>query len=158
MLNVWDLTMQENSSQIKLNLETNVHICSVDLLNLSVTGDFLMHWSGLIHTVGLHHKVKRRLGIWFSPDRWAFVSFLNFIDLSGRKVVSQCPKRNLWHFRIRGTRSSKPLAFSQKRPSHEGNAVACDHVSIRGSQSRITCLEECMLKNRFNPSKCLNTR
>ncbi len=26
--------------------------------------------------VGLHHSVNRRLGIWFSPDRCALVSFL----------------------------------------------------------------------------------
>ena len=38
--------------------------------------------------VGDHHRVKRRFGIWFRPERWAFVNFLYFID------------------------SSKPLAFS----------------------------------------------
>ena len=46
--------------------------------------------------VGDHHRVKRRLGIWFRPLRWALVSFLYFID------------------------SSKPLAFSQKSPSQVG--------------------------------------
>lgn len=33
-------------------------------------------------TYGLHHNVNRRLGIWFKPDRWALVNFLNFIDSS----------------------------------------------------------------------------
>jgi hypothetical protein len=46
--------------------------------------------------VGDHQRVKRLLGIWLRPERWAFVSFLYFID------------------------SSKPDAFSQKRPSHVG--------------------------------------
>jgi hypothetical protein len=30
--------------------------------------------------VGDHHSVKRRLGIWLRPERWALVSFLYFID------------------------------------------------------------------------------
>jgi len=42
--------------------------------------------------VGLHHNVKRRLGIWLRPERCVFVSFLYLID------------------------SSKPEAFSQNRP------------------------------------------
>mgnify|MGYP006964536872 CR=1 FL=1 len=46
--------------------------------------------------VGDHHSVNRLFGIWFNPDRCAFVNFLYFID------------------------SSKPLAFSQNRPSHVG--------------------------------------
>ena len=46
--------------------------------------------------VGDHHRVNRRLGIWFKPDRCALVNFLYFMD------------------------SSKPDAFSQKRPSHVG--------------------------------------
>ena len=46
--------------------------------------------------VGLHHSVKRRLGIWFRPVRCALVSFLYFID------------------------SSNPLAFSQNSPSQVG--------------------------------------
>src|SRR5690625_5005966 len=54
--------------------------------------------------VGDHHRVKRRLGIWFRPDRWALVNFLNFMD------------------------SSNPEAFSQKRPSQEGNPVALKRV------------------------------
>lgn len=29
--------------------------------------------------VGLHQSVKRRLGIWFRPERCALVSFLNFM-------------------------------------------------------------------------------
>ena len=49
--------------------------------------------------VGDHQSVKRRLGIWLRPDLWALVSFLYFID------------------------SSKPLAFSQKRPSQVGKYV-----------------------------------
>lgn len=53
---------------------------------------------------GDHHRVKRRFGIWLRPDRWAFVNFLNFIL------------------------SSKPLAFSQKRPSHDGKPVALKRV------------------------------
>eukprot|EP00958_Prasinococcus_capsulatus_P015980 scaffold1754_cov355-Prasinococcus_capsulatus_cf.AAC.2 len=44
--------------------------------------------------VGDHHNVKRRLGIWLRPERWALVSFLYFIL------------------------SSKPEAFSQNKPSH----------------------------------------
>ena len=46
--------------------------------------------------VGDHHSVKRLFGIWLRPERCALVSFLYFID------------------------SSKPLAFSQNRPSHVG--------------------------------------
>src|SRR6185312_15260554 len=46
--------------------------------------------------VGDHHRVNLLLGIWLSPERCAFVSFLYFID------------------------SSKPDAFSQKRPSQVG--------------------------------------
>jgi hypothetical protein len=46
--------------------------------------------------VGLHHSVNLRFGIWFRPLRWAFVSFLYFMD------------------------SSKPEAFSQNKPSHVG--------------------------------------
>lgn len=30
----------------------------------------------------LHHRVKRRFGIWLRPERCALVSFLNFIDSS----------------------------------------------------------------------------
>ena len=62
---------------------------------------------GVELTVGDHHKVKRRLGIWLRPDLWAFVNFLNFID------------------------SSKPLARSQKSPSQEGKAVALNKVCSR---------------------------
>lgn len=47
-------------------------------------------------TVGLHQSVNLLLGIWFSPDLYACVSFLNFID------------------------SSKPEAFSQNSPSQVG--------------------------------------
>src|SRR5690606_20756547 len=49
--------------------------------------------------VGDHQRVNLRLGIWFKPDRCALVSFLYFID------------------------SSKPLAFSQNKPSHVGKYV-----------------------------------
>lgn len=46
--------------------------------------------------VGDHQSVNLLLGIWFKPDLWACVSFLNFMD------------------------SSKPEAFYQKRPSQVG--------------------------------------
>lgn len=37
--------------------------------------------------VGLHHSVKRRLGIWLSPERCAFVSFLYlFFGVGGASV------------------------------------------------------------------------
>jgi len=49
--------------------------------------------------VGDHHSVNLRFGIWFRPLRCAFVSFLYFML------------------------SSKPEAFSQKRPSHVGKYV-----------------------------------
>ena len=34
--------------------------------------------------VGDHHSVKRRLGIWFSPLRCAFVSFLYLRSVGGK--------------------------------------------------------------------------
>lgn len=57
--------------------------------------------------VGDHHSVKRRLGIWFSPDRWALVSFLYFML------------------------SSNPEAFSQNSPSHVGKYVPLKRVCSR---------------------------
>jgi hypothetical protein len=38
--------------------------------------------------VGDHHSVKRRFGIWFKPDLWAFVNFLYFIDSSNPEAFS----------------------------------------------------------------------
>jgi hypothetical protein len=64
--------------------------------------------------VGLHHRVNRRLGIWFRPERCAFVSFLNFIESSA------APKKKSKFYRFPGKEKnavfdvpSKPDAFSQ---------------------------------------------
>ena len=49
------------------------------------------HWPSLtlaLLMVGDHQRVKRRLGIWFRPDRWALVSFLYFIDSSNPLAFS----------------------------------------------------------------------
>lgn len=43
--------------------------------------------------VGDHQRVKRRFGICVNPERWAFVSFLNFI-LSSNPEAFSCQKRN----------------------------------------------------------------
>ena len=94
----WDLAVHEASSQVELDLETNV-----DLWKESVVHK--MYWETrrtfALLIVGDHHMVKRRLGICERPDRCAvkfkqsvrrrrhyvvgnapFVSFLYFIDSS----------------------------------------------------------------------------
>jgi hypothetical protein len=38
--------------------------------------------------VGDHQSVKRRFGIWFKPDLWAFVNFLYFMDSSNPEAFS----------------------------------------------------------------------
>lgn len=45
--------------------------------------------------VGDHHRVKRRFGIWFKPDLWAFVSFLYFMDSSNPDAFSLYKMRQL---------------------------------------------------------------
>lgn len=98
-LQCWDLAVHEDSSQIKLHLETNVHLktretnlgCSQFLQNFNISqerGHMFLALTFALLMVGDHQSVKRRLGIWFRPDLWALVSFFHFMD------------------------SSKPLAFS----------------------------------------------
>jgi hypothetical protein len=67
--------------------------------------------------VGDHQSVKRRLGIWLRPDRWALVSFLYFID------------------------SSKPLARSL-RHTHKYNVLSIESQNIQTIviQTKIKCL------------------
>lgn len=103
-LQCWDLAVHEDSSQIKLHLETDVHLKTREtnlgcrqffpLQNFNISQErghmyrmFLVLTFALL-MVGDHQSVKRRLGIWFRPDLWALVSFFHFMD------------------------SSKPLAFS----------------------------------------------
>lgn len=104
-LQSWNFAVQENTRQIQLNLETDVDIGSVNSRTYKRVSR--RNVKELKEGYLLHQRVNRRLGIWLSPDLWAFVNFLNFID------------------------SSKPLAFSQNRPSHDGNAVALNKVCSR---------------------------
>jgi hypothetical protein len=57
--------------------------------------------------VGDHQSVNLLFGIWFRPDLWAWVSFLNFIDYS------------------------KPEAFYQNRPSQVGKYVPLNSVCYK---------------------------
>jgi hypothetical protein len=112
--------------------------------------------------VGDHHSVNRRFGIWFRPDRWAFVNFLNFIDSSkpySRSKYFHFVKRFETAARLelsqkghQNNHGARPLktaprllqmnkasqyggmltdAFSQNRPSQDGNAVALKSVCSR---------------------------
>lgn len=67
--------------------------------------------------VGDHQRVKRRFGIWERPDRWALVNFLYFID-SCRSVKAPTLQK--------GLPTSKPLLFSQNRPSQVGKLGISD--------------------------------
>ena len=91
-----DLPVHEDASQVQLNLEPHVHLERGRRSHRYVQAVGAAGLTLALLMVGDHHKVKRRLGIWFSPDLWALVSFLYFMD------------------------SSKPLAFSQNRPSQVG--------------------------------------
>jgi len=60
-----DLAVQEDPRQVKLDLETNINVCSI-----------YCGWSRSANAMKIggmnsrdHHKVKRRLGIWFNPER-----------------------------------------------------------------------------------------
>lgn len=91
-----NFAMHEDSCEIQLHLESHVYLKNKkeDMSNSyrvkrkddQVLQDCMHTFALLI--VGDHHKVNRRLGIWFRPDLWALVSFFHFMD------------------------SSKPLAFS----------------------------------------------
>ena len=81
-----NLAMEEDAGEIELNLEADVDVRSVDLRKVS---NYILSergWGYLL--VGDHQSVKRRFGIWFKPDRWALVSFLNFIDSSKPELWS----------------------------------------------------------------------
>lgn len=50
--------------------------------------------------VGDHHKVNRRLGIWFRPDLWALVSFFHFMDSSKPLAFSLYKKKEIYKLSI----------------------------------------------------------
>lgn len=104
-----DLAVHKDSCQVKLYLETHIHLkpeektCKMqaktkvfksfrlflqEYKNILIWNKRLIVLTLALLMVGDHQSVKRRLGIWFRPDLWALVSFFHFMD------------------------SSKPLAFS----------------------------------------------
>lgn len=65
-----DLAVHEDTSEIELNLETDVDVGAAAQGSLAT---FLPRpgktAKGTHLIVGLHQSVKRRLGIWLSPER-----------------------------------------------------------------------------------------
>lgn len=73
--------------------------------------------------VGDHQSVNRRLGIWFNPDLWAFVSFLYFMDSSKPDAFS-LPKESY----ISKPKSATGPSTYQNKPSHVGKYVPLNSV------------------------------
>ena len=64
-----DLSVHEDTGQIKLDLETDVYICAIDSR--------------------APPQRKPSVGVWFRPDPWAFVRFLYLVDWSKPDAFSQ---------------------------------------------------------------------